>query len=914
MAERVPTLQELIRRRQSGGFVGRREQLAEFEANLALPLDDPRRRFLFTLHGSAGVGKTFLMRQFTRIAREAKVLTASVDESVFDVLTAIEAIVADLDQQGARCRDFPKLLADYRTRRHELETDPGTPEEISSALTRTVVRVGLRAASDIPFVGAVAEEVDGDAVAGRVDRMRTFLGRKFRNHDDMRLILSPVEVLTAAFLRDLDAIAASRPVALFFDTYERTGAFLDPWLLDVLAGHHGSLPGTLLLTIAGQSPLDANRWGEFLPVRADYPLEVFTEEEARQLLADRGVTKPAVVNTILELSGRLPVWVATLASTHPDEADAVGDPSGSAVERFLKWEPDPDRRTAALHGALPRRLDHDVFAAACAPTPAEDHFTWLGRLPFVVEHATGYRYHDVVRSAMLRVLRRKSTLDWQHRHQALATHYASAKEGLGLSGRDAWKSEAWQDLALEEHYHRLCAQGQAALPAALGGLIDAIAWRSSAVGYWLRMIRQAGTDSANPAVISRAKALPAVSKTGENTLELLTDLINDRTVRDQDRATALGERGALQDANHQESALADFNAAINIRTDQYWTIAWRGDAYRLLGRYDEAIVDLDRAIEMNPEYSWALASKGWANWQLKNRDKALIDLGRAIEIDSGYGWAIGVRGQIYTELVRYEDALAEFDRIVQLSAGSRASIARRAELLLLMGRYDDAIADCERCISLEPDRAQGYLARGSIYSDIGRNEDALRDFDRALELSPESSWGLSLRADSLRIAGRFNEALLGFDRAIEIDSNSSFSLGGRGEVLRILGRYDDAVADFDGATEIDDLNEGWYHYQSALALIGAGRVEVARERLSRAVATEEVNARVAPQDLRIAFNIAVYRLALGESEEAHRIVRDAMGKSPTTVQVRVAIRDFRELHEVLGCDVEGILALLDGMP
>ncbi|GLW91265.1 ATP-binding protein [Actinokineospora globicatena] len=369
MAERVPTLQELIRRRRSGGFVGRREQLAEFESNLALPLDDPRRRFLFTLHGSAGVGKTFLMRQFTRIAREAKVLTASVDESVFDVLTAIEAIVADLDQQGARCRDFPKLLADYRTRRHELETDPGTPEEISSALTRTVVRVGLRAASDIPFVGAVAEEVDGDAVAGRVDRLRTFLGRKFRNHDDMRLILSPVEVLTAAFLRDLDAIAASRPVALFFDTYERTGAFLDPWLLDVLAGHHGSLPGTLLLTIAGQSPLDVNRWGEFLPVRADYPLEVFTEEEARQLLADRGVTKPAVVNTILELSGRLPVWVATLASTHPDEADAVGDPSGSAVERFLKWEPDPDRRTAALHGALPRRLDHDVFAAACAPPP-----------------------------------------------------------------------------------------------------------------------------------------------------------------------------------------------------------------------------------------------------------------------------------------------------------------------------------------------------------------------------------------------------------------------------------------------------------------------------------------------------------------------------------------------------------------
>ncbi|GLW91262.1 hypothetical protein Aglo03_20780 [Actinokineospora globicatena] len=37
-----------------------------------------------------------------------------------------------------------------------------------------------------------------------------------------------------------------------------------------------------------------------------------------------------------------------------------------------------------------------------------------------------------------------------------------------------------------------------------------------------------------------------------------------------------------------------------------------------------------------------------------------------------------------------------------------------------------------------------------------------------------------------------------------------------------------------------------------------------------------------------------------------------MVQSPTAKQVRDAIEDFRELHRVMGCDVEGILALLEG--
>jgi hypothetical protein len=101
------------------------------------------------------------------------------------------------------------------------------------------------------------------------------------------------------------------------------------------------------------------------------PLEVFTDAEARELLADRGVSAESVIEVILGLSGRLPVLVAMLAQARPEDASAVGDPSGSAVERFLKWETDERRRRAAQHAALPRRLDQEILAVATSsPAPS----------------------------------------------------------------------------------------------------------------------------------------------------------------------------------------------------------------------------------------------------------------------------------------------------------------------------------------------------------------------------------------------------------------------------------------------------------------------------------------------------------------------------------------------------------------
>jgi hypothetical protein len=269
----------------------------------------------------------------------------------------MDTIAADLARQGKPCKDFTKRSETYREHRQELDADPTAPEGLSSALTRSAVRIGLRAAEDIPLVGPFAKELNTDAVAGQADRLRVFLNRKLRNQHDVRLMLAPVDELTPTFVDDLRSIASHHPVALFFDTYERTGAFLDPWLLDLLVGRYGDLPPNVVLTVAGQHPLDINTWGDYLGIRSDLALKVFTDAEASELLATRGVTDSSVVEVIRSLTGRLPVLVAMLADARPDKVEEVNDPSDNAVERFLKWERDEQRRVAALryHGVWTRK-------------------------------------------------------------------------------------------------------------------------------------------------------------------------------------------------------------------------------------------------------------------------------------------------------------------------------------------------------------------------------------------------------------------------------------------------------------------------------------------------------------------------------------------------------------------------------
>ncbi|MYY81457.1 AAA family ATPase, partial [Streptomyces sp. SID335] len=124
-----PSMQELIRRRGRAGFIGRRGELAVFRENFDVPPADLRHRFLFHVHGNAGVGKTSLVHELEQLARERGALTAYVDERVSSVPEALAAVSAEFARQGRRLKDLDQLLTTHRERRHEAEAVPVVPAQ-----------------------------------------------------------------------------------------------------------------------------------------------------------------------------------------------------------------------------------------------------------------------------------------------------------------------------------------------------------------------------------------------------------------------------------------------------------------------------------------------------------------------------------------------------------------------------------------------------------------------------------------------------------------------------------------------------------------------------------------------------------------------------------------------------------------
>ena len=934
MTDEANFLQDILKSRTTGTFVGRTEPLHQFEQNLSLPPKDPRRRFVVSLYGDAGVGKTSLVQRWVAAAEAKKYATAYVDEA-YDVLSAIEELAAGLDRSGSPCRGFDSRLKQYRRQRRAVDSDPSAPSGISSLLTRAAVRIGLGAAGEVPVLGSVVGVIDKNEAAQQVDQVRAYLTGKFSKRDDRELLLSPVKILTEAFVADLQRIGKRRPIALFIDTFEQTGRFLNAWLLDLLAGKYGGLPMDIVVTLSGQHPLDPNQWVGFLNLRTDIELQVFTPDEARELLAEQGVVDPATVNVILRLSGCLPVLVALLAESTARGTTGRADPTETAVDRFLREETGKDRRDAIQAGAIPRRLDREILAVAAGTTVDLDS---LRRLPFVSAHSDGYRYHDVVRTPMLRSLRRSDPGEWTSRHRALVDHYRHRLDQLGIPAGRRWRNGQWRELQLEATYHELCATGVAALPKALEGLIDSYGRTSDSAAKWARMIAQAGHDSDTDEVRSRGEQLSSLLA-GEpsDELLLLEGLAADPSLDTFHRVSALAERSRLHERlKDYEGALHDLDRANALRPRTSWILSPRGSIHADLGHYDQAIADLDAAIELAPDYASPYQTRSRIHRRLNDYDAALRDIDRVLELSPGNAYYFTVRSSIHRDLRRYADAKADLDHALALAPSDTWVLLSRARLFQDQGRHHDALKELDRALEIDPEYAYALTDRADVLCQLRRYPEAFADLDRVLRAEPTYPWAYKLRArvyqesgnvargvadfsemiradpdnlvlqtaraDLHRRAGRYDEALRDLDHVLEVSPADLSALTGRARVYDELGKYRAAIADLDRALELDPA--------SVSDLVMRARLESYLGRYDAAITDMDRALELRPDSPWVFRRRGSVHLDHGELELARTDLDRALEIDPgyaPALQARAQLHDLEGRHRQALEDLDGAI-------
>ncbi|QIY94534.2 tetratricopeptide repeat protein [Streptomyces sp. S1D4-11] len=876
--------QELNRRRRRGSFIGRSGELEAFQNNLTRDPDDAAFQYLFHLHGQAGVGKSSLVRQWDIVARELGAATAYLDDDTQGVIEAMEAIGLQLVRQGLAFKAFEKQLALYYQRRHEAETVAGSPglgeaggEPVAAAPTASstvAAQASLAGLGLLPGMGVVTGAIDTQQLARGADRLRTSLRTRFRSHSDAQLILSPLRVLTPVFLADLAEAAERRPwLVLFFDVFEQTGPLLNEWLRDVLVGgEYGELPNNVLAVLSGQGGLDDRCWGDHLDLVAEVSLDVFTEAEARRLLAARGVVSEGIVQVILHMTGRLPVLVDTLAQNRPRDVSEIEDPSDSAVERFLKWIIDPQQQDIARSCSLPLHLDEDVYRAI-APEGAADHYIWLRSLPFVTGPPGRSRYHDVVRAPMIRLHRTQSPVRWRQQQNHLANFYLQRcrRQESALPSSDYWGNSVWREYKLHATYHRLCADSAQALPDALHETVLACEHGVAVVRQWAQMLLQAGRDADSGTLRDRGRHISASSAGTDEatgTSGALTRLIAAPEIPTTGRALAYTIRAnERRAAGEYEAALADYATALALIPDLYRAHCGVGETHRLAGRYEQALTSFTRALDIAPDDTESVTGRGFT----------------------------------YLLMGRDEDALVDYNRAISLSPDTARPIASRGETFRGMGRYHEALADLTRALEISPNYVWPRASRGAVYWRLGRYDAALADLNHVIETGLDDGlrcWHYFLRGDIYRAMGRFSDALADFTRVLELSPQDSWTLCRRGDTYRSMGRYDNALTDLVRAVEQKPEN-GWFHLRYAIVLHILGQPE---ERYHLQLAIDIFSRKASVPGLSLVHargNLMVVYCAAREWEKAEEELGRFLACAPSASRIIEALIDLNDLQEAL---------------
>ena len=159
-----------------------------------------------------------------------------------------------------------------------------------------------------------------------------------------------------------------------------------------------------------------------------------------------------------------------------------------------------------------------------------------------------------------------------------------------------------------------------------------------------------------------------------------TVVIQSQRERGASLAAAFMDRGLAYYFKSQfDSAIRDYNIAIEINPVEAAAFYNRGIAYAEKHDYAPAMRDFDNAIALSsndPERrKWAFYNRGEAYMRQEKWDLAIPDLDRAIDLDPTFGNALAERGDAYNMKGDYARAIGDLSRPSLPDAGQRGGDA-----------------------------------------------------------------------------------------------------------------------------------------------------------------------------------------------------------------------------------------------
>ena len=263
----------------------------------------------------------------------------------------------------------------------------------------------------------------------------------------------------------------------------------------------------------------------------------------------------------------------------------------------------------------------------------------------------------------------------------------------------------------------------------------------------------------------------------------------------------------------------------------------RGLALDKIGKHDRAIEEYSLAIAANPEDAAAYYRRGLDYGRKGHFDRETEDYSKATALDPDVERS--ARG---TE--KWDDGEVEaFTRTIAENPGDAWAYYSRGIALRLKGRPEEAAEDFRKALTLDPGHISAIYHLGAALRTLGRLDEALAAYDRALSLDAALPWAAYNRGLILSRQGRYAVAIEEFTRTLELDPNYAtpaeqspnyaWAYYDRGYARLKQKQYKPAIADFTKAAAIAPRFSPVYYWR-AMAYVGIGKKEKAREEMRRA--------------------------------------------------------------------------------
>lgn len=209
----------------------------------------------------------------------------------------------------------------------------------------------------------------------------------------------------------------------------------------------------------------------------------------------------------------------------------------------------------------------------------------------------------------------------------------------------------------------------------------------------------------------------------------------------QKAAGAYHSRGLVHShrTNH-ESAIRDFDRAIELDAQRAEFFLARGARYHIRGRYPQAVSDFTRAVQLAPDEAAYYFARGKCHQSQYRWFESLEDFNQAINRDPERVYQLFARGESYYALGDFSASRSDFQRAIEINPQSAHYYHYCIGLCFTRQReYAQAVAEYSRAISLRPQQVHYYIERGRNYLWLKDQTQAQEDYQRALTLDAEKA-------------------------------------------------------------------------------------------------------------------------------------------------------------------------------